>query len=96
MEAKDTVMNEGQLIEVIYMAIETPDKDNDEGWKNKQRFRAVAKVQASISFKAGQDSRLREVEEWMDKNCLGCRRGYKKAQQAMLKAGFVKCLPKKE
>ena len=33
----------------------------------------LLKAQAEISVKAGQDSRLKEVKEWMDKNCLGCR-----------------------
>lgn len=53
MKAKDTVMKEDQLIEVIYFAIESPDRDADEGWKNKQRFKAVVQAQAKISFKAG-------------------------------------------
>ena len=26
-----------------------------------------------IVYKAGQDSMLKEVKEWMDENCLGCR-----------------------
>ena len=61
MEAKDTVMNEEQLIEVIYLAIETPDKDADEGWKNKERFKAVCKAQAEVSFKAGFNEALSTV-----------------------------------
>ena len=57
MKAEDTVMSEGQLIEVIYLAVEVPDKDADESWKNKERFRAVCRAQAEITwgiaFKAG-------------------------------------------
>ncbi len=57
MKAEDTVMGEGELIEVIYLAIETPDKDADGSWKNKERFRAVSRAQSEITwdiaFKAG-------------------------------------------
>lgn len=41
------LLTDEEIKEVIYMAIEIPDKDNDEGWKNKQRFQAVAKAQLS-------------------------------------------------
>jgi len=71
MEAKDTVI---PVSKCPYQ----PDGESDElyvdlGKLYQEKFMQGARKQAPISFKAGQDSRLREVEEWMDKNCLGCR-----------------------
>lgn len=65
-KAKDTVMSEEQLIEVIYLAVETPDKDADGGWKNKERFRAACKAQAEISFKAGLKEGIWLFAWWKD------------------------------
>ena len=45
------VLKDEEMIEVIYMAIEAPDKGNDEGWKNKERFRTVAKAQRDADRK---------------------------------------------
>jgi len=60
MEAKDTLMHVVDLIGGKLHTTYVAMRDN------------LVK-QAEISFKAGQDSMLKEVKEWMDENCLGCR-----------------------
>ena len=77
MEAKDTVMSRDQIAEVVYMAVESPDRGADESWKSKQRNLAVAQAQAEISFSKGMDegvkwgygkgkeAGIREVVEWV-------------------------------
>ena len=54
MEAKDTVINRVQIVEILRQLIES-----DEVVKSPEL--AVAKAQAEISFKAG----IREVVEWI-------------------------------
>jgi len=65
---KAPVLSKEQLIEVIYMAIETPDRYNDEGWKNKQRFNAVSKAQNDADHKHYQGI-IREIFEEIEGNC---------------------------
>ena len=67
MEAIETVMSKKEWLEIWYSG------DDEKFLKIYNDYLSGLIKQASISFKAGQDSRLREVEEWMDKNCLGCR-----------------------
>ena len=64
MEAKDTVI---PVSKCPYQ----PDGESDElyvdlGKLYQEKFMQGARKQASISFKAGQDSRLKEVKEWID------------------------------
>ncbi len=44
MEAKDTVMDENQISEVRHMAIEFPDKDMPELWKQIQRSKSWSEL----------------------------------------------------
>jgi hypothetical protein len=62
MEAKPRILTNNQMAEVFGgYDFRTDD------------MRRVCYAQDAISFKAGRESMLKEVKEWMDENCLGCR-----------------------
>jgi len=79
MEAR--IMNQGEL-RAINDAMPPEAKYGDV-------FKAIAEKQDAISFKAGQDSRLKEVKEWIETNYYidehGCRRIPEEFWQAFLK-----------
>ena len=69
MEAKDTVI---PISECPYQ----PDGESDElyvdlGKLYQEKFMQGARKQAPISFKAGQNSMLKEVKEWIEENKFG-------------------------